>query len=152
MSPLPIPGRPPGPMRLVLSAYPSPRAAAAAVRGALRRRLVACASVLPQESRFWWKGRIETAHEVLVLFKTVPKRVGALFAYLASSHPYDVPELLEVEVGRVAPDYLRWLVRTVDPSSLPRGAHAPARRRGGRRAREARLPGRTRAPPRRRSR
>jgi periplasmic divalent cation tolerance protein len=151
MSPPPVPARPPGPMRLVLSAYPSPRAAEAAVRGALTRKLVACASVLSVRSRYWWKGRLEAADESLVLFKTVPKRVGALFDYLAASHPYDVPEVAEVDVGRVAPGYLSYLVTTLDPSSLE-PPERPVRRPEGPRARGARGPGRTRAPHHRRSR
>ncbi len=138
-------------MRLVLSAYPSREAAETAVRSTLDRKLVACASLLPVASRYWWNAAIETADEWLVLFKTVPKRVGALFDHLLATHPYDVPEVAELDVGRVAPGYLAYLVRTLDPSSLEPPERLPTRR-GAPRGRGARAPGRTLAPHRRRSR
>lgn len=147
----PLPERPPGPMRLVLSAYPSEESASAAVEEALRRKLAACASLLAQRSRYWWNGRLESAQEVLVVYKTAPKTVGALFAYLKRSHPYDVPEIAELNVERGEPAYLRYLALTLDPSSLE-GSGRLLTRREGRKAPAARGPGRTRARPHRRSR
>jgi periplasmic divalent cation tolerance protein len=138
-------------MRLVLSAYPSVAAARRAVDGALDRRLAACASSIDQTSTFVWKGRRETATETLVVYKTAPKTVGALLRYVAETHPYEVPEVVEVDVMRGAPRYLAWLAGVVDPSSAG-GRTPPARRPAGRRARGARVPARTRGRPRRRSR
>ena len=152
MSPFPIdPARATGPMRLVLSAYPSPESARRVVEAVLARRLAACASSIAQRSTFLWKGRRETAEEVLVVFKTAPKTVGALFRYLARSHPYTVPEIAELDVLRVDPRYLGWLTGLLDPSSVPSAGRRP-RRRAARRGRGARDPGRTRARRPRRSR
>ena len=151
MSPFPVePARAAGPMRLVLSAYPSAVAARRAVKGALDRRLAACASSIAQSSTFLWRGRRETASETLVVFKTAPKTVGALVRYLAGTHPYRVPEIAEVDVMRAEPRYLAWLSGIVDPSS----GHRPGgrfRRPEGPRGRGARAPGRTRGPRPRRS-
>ncbi len=138
----PLPERPPGPMRLVLSAYPTTDAAWTAVDDVLHRRLAACASIVPQESRYWWKGKVESSHEVLVVFKTAPKTVGSLLLRLKASHPYDVPEIAELNVERAEPVYLRWLAETLDPSSLRPNAPS-ARRRGGPRGPGARGPART---------
>jgi periplasmic divalent cation tolerance protein len=146
----PLPERPPGPMRLVLSAYPSEAAAARAVEAVLGRKLAACASSIAQRSRFWWQGRIESANEVLVVYKTAPKTVGALLAFVKRTHPYDVPEVAEVNVERAEPAYLRYLAETLDPSSLS-GSGEVLTRRGAPRGRGARAPGRTRGRPPRRS-
>ena len=152
MSPYPLdPVRAVGPMRLVLTSYPTREAGVAAARGAVERRLAACAQLLAAESRFWWRGRVETATESLVLFKTVPKRVGALFGFLKATHPYEVPEIVEVDVPRVEPGFLRYLATTLDASAIAPPARAVTRR-GGPRARAARRPPRTRARPHRRSR
>lgn len=151
MSPYPPdPVRAVGPMRFVLTTYPSEEAALAAVEEVLRQKLAACANVVPARSRYWWKGRLESADEALVLFKTVPKRVGALFRHLETTHPYDVPEVAELDVPRVGSAYLRYLVGTLDPGSPPPPLGGGATRRGGPRARGARAPARTRAPHRRR--
>ncbi len=138
-----------GPMRLVLVAAPA-AATSGLVQGALDRRLAACANALPIHSTYWWRGKVESAAEELILFKTVPKLVGALFRYLAQNHPYEVPEIVELDVPRVHSPYLRYLAETIDRAAppLPLGGGRPgkATRRGSRRARGARSPGRTRAP------
>jgi periplasmic divalent cation tolerance protein len=141
-----------GPMRLVLTTYPNRERALAAVAGALSRRLAACGNVVPIDSRYWWKGAIVTESEALVLLKTVPKRVGALFRYLADDHPYAVPEVVELDVPRVVPGYLAYLTETLDRASLPPRRGLEATRSGARRGRGARRPARTRARHLRRSR
>ena len=141
-----------GPMRLVLTTYPDRERALAAVAGAVSARLAACGNVVPIESRYWWKGELVTETEALVLFKTVPKRVGALFRFLADDHPYSVPEVVELDVPRVAPGYLRYLTETLDRASLPPRRAASVTRWGGPRAPGARRPPRTRGRHRRRSR
>ncbi len=153
MSPYPLdPVRAVGPMRVVVSAYPDAAAARSAARAALARHLAACVSILPIESQYWWKGRVESSAESLALFKTVPKRVGGLIRFLDRGHPYDVPEVIELDVPRVAPRYLAYLAETLDPASPPPPLGGGVMRREGRRVREARAPARTRAPRRRRSR
>jgi periplasmic divalent cation tolerance protein len=139
-----------GPMRIVLTTYPDRDRAVAAVGGALARRLAACGSVAPVESRYWWKGKVVAEPEALVIFKTVPKRVGALFRFLEAEHPYDVPEIVELDVPRASPGYLAYLGATLDRSSGPLSAD-PVRRRAGPRGRGARVPARTQARRRRRS-
>jgi len=140
-----------GPMRLVITTYPSRDRALTAATGAVARHLAACGSVLSADSCYWWKGRVRSEPEVLVLFKTVPKRVGALFRYLEKDHPYSVPEILEVDVPRTTPAYLAYLTGTIDRASSPSSRIARATRRAGRRAPAVRGPGRIRGPPHRRS-
>jgi len=153
VSPFPVePARSMGPMRIVVTTFPSREAALRAVDAILAARLAACANIVDTHSRYWWKDRKESADEALVLFKTVPKRVGALFRYLEVNHPYDVPEVAELDVPRVGGAYLRYLVATLDPESAPPPWVGGARRSAERRGRGVRSPRRTRAPHRRRSR
>jgi periplasmic divalent cation tolerance protein len=152
VSPYPLdPVRSVGPMRLVLSTYPSREAALDAANQAVQRGLAACGTVLDGESRYAWQGKVVAEREALVVFKTVPKRVGALFQFLKGSHPYDVPEIAEVDVPRVEPGYLRYLAATLDASSPPPPLGGGPTRRGAPPGRGARAPGRTRAPHHRRS-
>jgi periplasmic divalent cation tolerance protein len=134
-----------GPIRLVLSTYPSRETAVRATHGAVERRLAACGTLVAVDSHFWWKGAVVEAGETLVLFKTAPKRVGALFAYLRENHPYEVPEILEVDVPRVDDGYLAYLARTIDTDSPPPPLGAGPTRRGAPRDRATRAPVRTRA-------
>ncbi len=147
MSPYPLdPVRAVGPMRLVLTTYPSRAAARRAVDSVLGRRLAACANFVPVESRYWWRGKLESAEESLVLFKTVPKQVGALLAFLERTHPYETPEVVEIDVPRGNDRYLAYLGSTLGASGAGPRVRTRPTRRGGRPGQAARAPGRTRAP------
>ncbi len=141
-----------GPMRIVVTTYPSHDAALRAARTVLRERLAACANLAEVDSHYWWKGRVESARETLVLFKTVPERVGALFRFLSDSHPYEVPEVVELDVPRAAEGYRRYLTDTLGRASARTALGLGVRRPAGRRVRGARSPGRTRVRHRLRSR
>jgi len=140
-----------GPVRLVLATYPSREAALAAVTSALERRLAAVGQVIATDSRSLSRGRVEARSGALVVLRTVPKKVGALFEFLGSTHPSEVPEIVEVDVPRVDPRYLRYLSATLDQDSAPPPLAGGLTRREGPRVRGARAPPRTRGPPHRRS-
>jgi periplasmic divalent cation tolerance protein len=140
-----------GPVRVVLCTYPSREAALAAVTTAVERHLAVSGNVVPAESRYLWRGRVEARTEAVVFFKTVPKKVGALFEFLGSTHPYEVPSILEVDIPRVDPRYLRYLSVTLDHDAPPPPLGGGSRRRAEPRARGDPDPGQTRVRPRRRS-
>ncbi len=140
-----------GPLRLVLSTFPDEESAREASRRVVRDRLAACASRWRVQSAYLWKGRLQDTQEVAVLFKTSPKKVGALFEALRKGHPYEVPEILEVDLPQVHAPYLRWALAAMDPD--PRSAllaasvppSASERPPGGRQASgRTRRPGRSR--------
>jgi periplasmic divalent cation tolerance protein len=80
--------------------------AASAVAG----RLAASAQVGgPVDSTYWWDGRVETAKEWSVQFKTAPDRVDALVDHMRVAHPYDVPEILVTTVDSGNPAYHAWV-------------------------------------------
>ena len=156
MSPLPLDAAAtPGPMRVVLCAFPTESDAERACREAVARRFAACAQRIPIRSTYWWHGEVESSDEVLVLFKTLPKQVGALFRRLKASHPYEVPEIVELDVLRADSGYLAYLFDAVGGGAPPYPLGddpVAATRPGSRRGRGARRPRGTRAPPRHRSR
>ncbi len=143
-------------LRLVYCTFPDAAAARRAGDGALRRRLAACINSFAVDSKYHWKGRLESTREVVVLFKTTPRMIGPLFEYLARSHPYSVPDIFELPVARGHRPYLEYLADTLEKEPPIPPAHEPRRgsptRPGSRRGRAARAPRRTRAPPHRPSR
>lgn len=80
-------------------------------RQLLEKRLIACASILPQaESFFRWEGKIEEAVEAKVILKTRKRlfeEVGEVIRKLGS---YETPEIVEIEAGRANPAYLEWVM------------------------------------------
>lgn len=139
-------------LRLVYCVLPEGPLAARLGREAVERRLAACANRWPIGSTYWWAGRVEEAREEALLLKCSAKKIGALFAFLAEHHPYEVPDLLEIHVPRAHEPYVAWLLAAIDPDSAepPDRPGGGATRRGARRGRAARSPPRTRGPPRRR--
>lgn len=76
----------------------------------LEARVAACVSMLPPvRSVFRWKGAVEEAQECLLLIKTTQACWARLEAVVAARHPYEVPELLGLDVADVGLPYLRWL-------------------------------------------
>ncbi|HZD02553.1 MAG TPA: divalent-cation tolerance protein CutA [Actinomycetes bacterium] len=79
-------------------------------RGAVERRLAACAQVVgPITSTYWWQGAIETAAEWLCLLKTTAPLFEALAAYVRAEHSYDTPEITATPITHGSPDYLAWI-------------------------------------------
>jgi periplasmic divalent cation tolerance protein len=60
-------------------------------------------------SIYRWKGKIETAGEVIVFFKTTRDRQAEFQEKLHSLHPYEVPEVIFVPVTGGLPAYLGWV-------------------------------------------
>jgi periplasmic divalent cation tolerance protein len=81
----------------------------------LKERLVACANLVPKiESHYWWQGKLESASEVLIIFKTARKKLEALEACILKNHPYDTPEVIELHLDSGNEKYLAWIGASVE--------------------------------------
>jgi len=95
---------------VVSCTFPDHETAERISRLAVENRLAACATLLSKaESIYRWKGRIETARETAVNFKTTQDQLATLQAFLLEEHPYEVPEVLAWQVFDGAPAYLAWV-------------------------------------------
>jgi periplasmic divalent cation tolerance protein len=73
-------------------------------------RLAACVNVLPGiTSVYRWQGKVEQADEVLLVAKTVRARLDALTRQVQALHPYELPEVVAVEISGGLPAYLDWI-------------------------------------------
>ena len=76
----------------------------------VERRLAACVNILAEcTSVYRWQGAVETATEVPMLIKTRSEIYAEVEAAIKSLHPYELPEIVAVSVGRGSGDYLEWL-------------------------------------------
>jgi periplasmic divalent cation tolerance protein len=99
---------------VVLVTAPDLKVARQLSQAALKARLIACANLVPKlESHYWWKGKIETGAEVLLLIKTTRARLAALEKLIVSKHPYDTPEFLVLPLIAGNASYLKWIVDSV---------------------------------------
>src|SRR5580700_8316687 len=98
--------------RVVLVTAPDLKTARRLARAALRERLAACANLIPGlESHYWWRGKIESSREVLLLFKTRASRLRKLEKLILKEHPYDTPEFVVLQLTAATNRYLAWLLQ-----------------------------------------
>lgn len=72
--------------------------------------LAACVNIVAGvRSIYGWEGRIADDEEVLMVIKTDGVRFGELCERLRRAHPYDVPEILKLDVDGGMPAYLDWM-------------------------------------------
>ena len=70
----------------------------------------ACASIVPGlTSVYRWKGEICRSAELLLIMKTTAERYITLERQIRSLHPYEVPEIVAVEIAEGSADYLSWI-------------------------------------------
>lgn len=96
---------------LAISTCPDSATAANIAQALVEERLAACVNRLPGiTSTYRWQGRVHDDAEILLLIKTTTARFDALRTRLVELHPYEVPELLALDVRDGLPAYLDWLV------------------------------------------
>ena len=99
---------------LALVTAPNVKTARALAKAVLQARLAACANLIPAvESHYWWRGKLDSASELLVLFKTSKSKLTALERCILDHHPYDTPEFLVVRLEKGNERYLAWLAESL---------------------------------------
>jgi periplasmic divalent cation tolerance protein len=94
---------------LMLTTVPDTETAKALSDGALDGRLAACVSELGAiKSRYHWQGKVETADEIQLLFKTSPMRSLELERFILAHHPYETPEIVSWQTTASAA-YGQWV-------------------------------------------
>ena len=101
--------------RVVFITCPTRALARKIARAVVQTRLAACVHVVhsPVESFYTWKGKLEKAHEYLVIMKTSAKRLAALEYEVQHLHCYEVPEFIALPISEGSKEYLSWLNESV---------------------------------------
>jgi len=80
----------------------------------LEKRKAACVSIMaPVVSRFWWKGKIDSADEVLLIIKTRQTAVSDVINTVKRNHSYSVPEIIVLPIVGGSEGYLNWIAGEV---------------------------------------
>jgi periplasmic divalent cation tolerance protein len=95
---------------LCLSTCPEAEMAGRIARTLVEERLAACVNqVSGVRSTYRWQGRVIEEAEVLLVIKTTRERFDALRGRLLELHPYEVPELIALEIVDGHVPYLEWI-------------------------------------------
>lgn len=77
-------------------------------------RLAGHCSVVPMMHSFYYaEGLLQRQTEALLMVKTVRSRSSAVYEYLRSHHPYEMPEIFELAIDDDSPQRLKWLAGLV---------------------------------------
>ena len=78
----------------------------------IENKLIVCANVINKvQSIYQWQGKIESAEEQIVIFKTHKKLKSKAMRFILQKHPYDVPVVLEIKVGDLNTSYSDFLTK-----------------------------------------
>ena len=85
-------------------------------KAVIEARLAACVSLqAPCQSVYRWQGSVEQSEEIPLLIKTSASRYAELEAFIRARHPYELPEIIGVEIAHGLPAYLSWLADATSP-------------------------------------
>ena len=80
------------------------------VLSVLKKRLAACANIIPGvDSKFWWKGKLDRAQEALIMFKAGAKNFKKIEKEVRRLHSYEVPEIIAIPIVAGSKSYLSWI-------------------------------------------
>jgi periplasmic divalent cation tolerance protein len=83
----------------------------------VEKRLTACVNILPRvRSIYSWKGEVCDESEKLMIMKTKGHLFERLQKEIRELHPYEVPEIIALNIDHGLPEYLRWIDESTDTS------------------------------------
>ncbi len=95
---------------LVLTNMPDEASAKQLAESLVVQKLAACVNLLsPCQSIYSWQGSIEHTNEIPLLIKTNQSQYDALEAAIIKAHPYELPEIIAINVSGGLPRYLQWV-------------------------------------------
>ena len=113
---------------ILVSTYPDKKSISKIAHAVVELKLAACVNYTKINSIYSWKDKIEDVEEFLALFKTTEKSKQQLKKEIAKSHPYDVPEIIELKMDDVNIPYLKWLKESTLGGKPKKRNHTPKRR------------------------
>ncbi len=97
-------------MIIVQTTYPDKKSAEAAASNIVKKKLAACVNVIRIESSHYvWKGKPRKEGEFFLIIKTAKANYRKLERWIMESHPYELPEIIRIDVSGGLPGYLAWV-------------------------------------------
>ena len=97
---------------VIVSTYPDKKSISRVAHIVVEKKLAACVNYTKINSVYTWKNKIQDTTEFLALFKTTSYSKQKLKEMITSSHPYEVPEIVELKMDDVSLPYMKWLEKS----------------------------------------
>jgi periplasmic divalent cation tolerance protein len=100
--------------QVVLCTCPDEKTAHAIANMLVSEKLAACVNIFPNvTSVYMWEKKLESASEVKLFIKTEASKLDILSQRIADIHPYDVPEIVALNIQQGNNDYLNWITESL---------------------------------------
>ena len=107
---------------LVFTTLPDAEIAGTLAKNLVETRLAACVNILaPCQSVYRWQGKLQTDGEIPLIIKTTMELYPIVETYLRQHHPYELPEIIALDVSRGLPEYLAWVAGSTGPDQVMTG-------------------------------
>ena len=99
---------------LIISTYPNKKSILKIASQLVKTKIIGCVNISKIDSIYSWNGKIQNLPEYIAIFKTVSKNKTKLKKIIAETHPYDVPEIAEIDITSINKSYLNWLIESTN--------------------------------------
>jgi|TARA_B100000809_G_scaffold258879_2_gene302835 periplasmic divalent cation tolerance protein len=99
---------------IIISTYPDKKSISKIAKEFVKNKTVACVNISKISSIYSWNDKIENTSEYLAIFKTITKNKKLLKQKIKDTHPYDIPEIAEIDITSINKSYLNWLIESTD--------------------------------------
>ncbi len=98
------------PFQLVLTTCPDEQSAKTIAQCLVTEKLAACINILPNiTSIYHWQNELQCDTEVQLFIKTSSEQFTQLNARINELHPYDVVEVIALNIQQGDNHYLNWI-------------------------------------------
>ena len=98
----------------IVSTYPNKKSILKIANELVKNKTIACVNISKIDSVYSWNGKIQNSSEYITIFKTVTKNKIKLKKIIEETHPYDVPEIAEIDITSINKSYLKWLIESTN--------------------------------------
>lgn len=96
--------------QLILCTCPDEQIAKTIATCLVEEKLAACVTLLPNVTSIYrWQDKVECEQEVQLIIKTDKDKFNQLSERINYLHPYDIPEIVAVNIHQGNLQYLNWI-------------------------------------------
>ena len=96
--------------KLILTTCPDLTSAHSIAEELVKQEIAACVNILPNMvSIYKWQGKVEQAAECQLFIKTNDINWPKVESYINTHHPYDVPDIIQLDISNGSSEYLSWM-------------------------------------------
>ncbi len=97
-------------MIIILTTVSKKQDASKLATSLIKEKLAACVNIIKiEKSIYRWKGKVEEQGEYLLIIKTIAPKYLQLERFIKKHHPYELPEIVKINVEGGSNEYLQWV-------------------------------------------